>query len=130
VGSPLGDVLALGPDEWLVVGPDGTEGTIERALRAAAGADGAVVDLSSSGAGLLLCGPAARAVLATCCALDFHPRAFGPGQCAATLLAKAPMIIHQLDLTPSYRILVRPSLAEYLAGWLLEGLAAVRVAGR
>ena len=121
--SSFGEVLGLGPDEWLVVGPDGQAGTIEAAVRPglAAGA-GAVIDLSGNRIALLLDGPAARDVLASCVALDFHPTAFRPGQCAQTLVAKAPVVIQQLDERPSYRILVRPSFTGYLVDWLVDGL--------
>lgn len=125
--APLGSILGAGPDEWLVLGNDGDQTRIEAALRALVGArPGAVVDLSASRAVLTLTGPGARDVLATCVALDFHPTRFGPGRCAETLLAKAPILIEQLDDAPSYRILVRPSYAGYVVDWLVDGLIGTR----
>jgi len=126
--SRLGDVLSVGPDEWLIVGPDGSGDTAEAELRAAVAADGAVIPLSGNGTGLLLRGGAARDVLATCCALDLHPRAFAAGNCGATLLGKAPAIVQQLDSEPGYRIIVRPSFAAYVVGWLVQGMISVRAA--
>lgn len=124
--SRWGDVVWLGPDEWLVVGLDGTEYQLEAAVRSATNADGAVVDLSGSRIGLLLSGTHAREVLATCCALDFHQGSFVPGQCAATMIEKAAVLIQQHDATPAYRILVCPSLAMYVAAWLLDGMETVK----
>ena len=108
------------------MGPSGSESTVEATLEAAVAGEGAVIPLSGNGAGLILRGTAARDVLETCCALDLHPRAFAVGSCAATLLAKAPVTIQQVDATPTYRILVRPSLASYVVGWLVQGMISVR----
>jgi len=85
-----------------------------------------VVDLSSARVILELSGPAARDVLASCCALDLHPRAFGPGRCAQTLVAKAPVLLAFVEERPTYRFYVRPSLASYVVGWLLDGMDGVR----
>jgi sarcosine oxidase subunit gamma len=118
-------VLWLGPDEWLVVEPAGREAETEQVVREALAGEGAAVELSSNRTALLLSGPSAREVLATCCALDLHPRAFGPGHCAQTLVAQAQVIIELLDDRPAFRLLVRPSFAAYVAEWLLDGLRAV-----
>jgi sarcosine oxidase, subunit gamma len=73
-----------------------------------------------------LTGPSSRDVLASCCALDLHPRVFGPGQCAQTLIAKAPVLLSQVDAAPTYRLFIRPSLAEYVVSWLVDGMHGVR----
>jgi sarcosine oxidase subunit gamma len=126
VTTRFGDGLGHGPDEWLLVGTDGTEAETVAALGRAVGEDGAVVDLSAARTGLLLAGPAAREVLATCCPLDLHLKVFGPGRCAGTVIAKAPVILQAWEQPAGYRILVRPSYAAYVAGWLIEGLESIR----
>ncbi|WP_042372470.1 sarcosine oxidase subunit gamma [Streptacidiphilus neutrinimicus] len=114
-------VLWLGPDEWLVVGADGAAPTIEHALRRALGDEpGSVVDVSANRTTLELSGPSARSVLEQGCSLDLHPRAFGPGRCAQTTVAKVQLVLDQIDAEPSYRLLVRGSFAQYLADWLLD----------
>ncbi len=115
-------VLWLGPDEWLIVAPDGTEDGIVSDLEQVLDGAGAVVDLSGNRTGIEIRGSRARDLLATCCSLDLHPRVFGPGHCAQTLLQKAPILIDQTD-EESFRILVRPSFAAYVAEWLLDGVA-------
>ena len=61
-------------------------------------------------------GPRARDVLAKGCALDLHPRAFGTGRCAQTLLGRARSILEQLADEPlTYGMLVRNSFAAYVA---------------
>lgn len=126
------DVLWLGPDEWLVVGAKGTERELEALLREAIGAGfGSVVDVSAGRTTLELSGARAREVLASACPLDVHPRAFAAGCCAQTLLARAQIVLHRPGEAPTFRILVRPSFAHYVAAWLLdaiEGPAAVRQA--
>jgi sarcosine oxidase subunit gamma len=118
------DLLWLGPDEWLVVGPDGDARWIERALRSALAAS--VVNVSSARTVLELSGPSARAVLEQGCPIDLHPSVFGPGQCAQTLVSRAEVILHQTDDAPTYRLYVRSSYARFLALWLLDAMQEFR----
>lgn len=114
------EVLWLGPDEFLVVAPhDQSVGLAEDCKKAGAGA---VIDVSMGWVAFDLEGAAAREVLATSCWLDFHPRSFVIGQVAQSLIAKAPVIIWQRSDLPSYRLLVRPSLAAYLVDWLADAI--------
>jgi len=112
-------VLWLGPDQWLVFGAS------EEQLRVALGdTAGSVVDVSANRVAFELSGPGARDVLEQGCGIDLHPRAFGPGRCAQTMLARANVVLHQVDAAPTYRILVRPSFAGYLRSWLRDAAAA------
>ena len=112
-------MLWLGPDEWLVVTPDRRVERIERTLRdALEGQHAALTDVSHSRTVLVLSGPDARAVLAKGCPLDFHPRAFGPGRCAQSRLAKCQALIHQADEAPTFEICVHRSFAQYAWTWL------------
>ena len=118
-------LLWLGPDQWLVVAPDGLQGEIERELREAlahAGTWGSVVDVSDQRAGFTLAGPSAGDVLAKGCSLDLDPRSFGPGRCAQTLLARASVILWRPGAPPVWRLLVPSSFAPYLAEWLLDAV--------
>lgn len=67
-----------------------------------------------------LAGPSARDVLAHGCSLDLHPRVFGPGCAARTMVAKTQVVLAQTDDAPTYRLWVRTSFARYLAAWLLD----------
>jgi sarcosine oxidase subunit gamma len=116
-------VLWLGPDEWLVVtAPD--RGPDAAALRNALGKFSvAVIDVSDARAVIELSGTTARSVLMKGCTLDLHPRVFGSGRCAQTLLARAGIILHQTALdeatkAASYDLYVLRSFAEYLWAWL------------
>ena len=111
--------LWLGPDEWLVVAPPGAETKLLKALRAAlAEARGAVTDVSEGRTVLRVAGTRARDVLAKGCPVDLHPRAFGPGRCAQTRMAKALVIVHQLDEGPTFDLFVERSFSDYLWHWL------------
>jgi sarcosine oxidase subunit gamma len=113
-------VLWLGPDEWLVVADAEPAALAGRLARALASRHAAVIDVSASRAVIALSGPQARTVLAKGCGLDLHERSFAPARCAQTLLARAPVIIHQVAAMPAYRVFVRASFAAYLAEWLLD----------
>jgi sarcosine oxidase, subunit gamma len=118
--------LWLGPDEWLLVDePGGGDALVAGAEEAAGVRWATAVDLSANRVVLELSGPRVRDLLASGCALDLHPRAFGPDRCAQTMLARAQVILERDG--DAFRLFVRPSFARYLAGWLLdvlEGLAA------
>jgi hypothetical protein len=57
--------------------------------------------------------------------LDFHPRAFGSGRCAQTLIHKAGVLVEQRG-DDRYLLLVRPSFAAYVAEWLLDGMLGLK----
>jgi sarcosine oxidase subunit gamma len=122
VARPGGQVVWLGPDEWLVSAAEQAPEALEAALRAAvAPHGGAAVDVSAQRTAVRLQGRHARALLATGCALDLHPSVFGPGSSAQTMLGQVGIVLLALDdRGEDYRILVRPSFAGSLADWLLD----------
>jgi sarcosine oxidase, subunit gamma len=120
--TPAGlKVLWLGPDEWLVVTPEGGEEMLATALRRAVG-DGfaGVVELGSAQTVIEISGPRAREVIAKGCPLDLHPRAFGPGSCAQSRLARSLVTIALVDGTPTFELIVRRSFADYVWRWLTD----------
>jgi sarcosine oxidase, subunit gamma len=124
-----GWIAWLGPDEWLLVSPNDLR-PVEESLRAASQAPMSVVDVSSTRTTVQVSGSGARQLLAHGCALDLHPRVFGPGRCGQTRLALANVLIAapvdlqtDFDLAPTYRVLGRASFARYLSDWLLDAAA-------
>ena len=143
VESETATVIWLGPDEWLITSPYPTPEDLETGLRSAisvgpaddeAGGDGAeftgsVVDVSAQRTTVGLRGQHVRDLLAGGCALDLHPRVFGRGTAAQTLLGLAGVVLMALDDTGThYQILVRSSFAGYLTSWLLDGATEYRTA--
>lgn len=115
-------VLAwLGPDEFLLIGgaADRDPRGMENGFRDCIG--GAAAAITAVGAGFVrleIGGAGARDLLAAGWALDLHPRAFGPGRCAQSHLAKAPVLLLQRDAAPVFEVVVRRSFAGYLRSWL------------
>ena len=114
--------LWLGPDEWLVVGPPGSQADLAARVREAAGDEPvSVTDVSAQRTTLLVAGPRARDLLAHGCSLDLHPRAFGAGRCAQTTLGRTQVVLVARDEPRAgFWVLVRSSFAGYLADWLLD----------
>ncbi len=130
-GNDEASALWLGPDEWWLVvpGPEPEAGPeLADKLRAAlADRFAAVTEVGESRTCIRIAGPKARALLQKGCPLDLHPRAFGAGQCAQTILAKATVTIHLVaDESaaqagaegPIFDIYVPRSFAEYLWAWI------------
>ncbi|MET8976946.1 sarcosine oxidase subunit gamma family protein [Streptomyces sp. NPDC004539] len=115
-----------GPDEWLVLSR-GEPATLTGELKEALGADpGSVVDVSANRTTVQLSGPSARAVLEKGCPLDLHPRAFTPGRAVSTTVGPVPVVLWQVDDSPTYRLLPRASFADYLGRWLIDAMGEYR----
>jgi sarcosine oxidase, subunit gamma len=111
------EALRLGPDQWLVVGAPGSAPAIVAELGGAlAGEHHSVVDTSANRTVVELAGDGRLDLLAQGCALDLHPRAWRPGRCAQTLLARVPVLLQEREAAT--RVFVRASFAAHLAGWL------------
>jgi sarcosine oxidase subunit gamma len=95
--------LWLGPDEWLLLAPEGEASTIATAIaEAVAPLTHSCVDVSHRQVGLEIEGEDAAPLLAAGCPLDLDAAAFPVGMCTRTVLAKceivlwrrAPLIFH------------------------------------
>ncbi len=114
-------VLALGPDEFLVLEGPGRGSDLVGRLRAALDGDGSVVDVSAARTMLRIGGPRARNVLAHGTGIDLDR--LPEGSCAQTLLAQCAVVIFS-DGPPHgaddvLKVLVRSSFARHLEQWLL-----------
>jgi len=120
-----GAIYWLGPDEWLLVEDSvDTEALLLRIEQCCSAIPHfGATDVSGNRARFQLRGPSAREVLMKGCSLDLDPRAFQAGQCAQVALARAGVILHQVDAIPTYRIFPRRSFAEYVWMWLRDAMA-------
>ena len=109
----------FGPDQWLIVAPPAAAMPLMQALNQDAVS---AVDVSDLRAEFELAGPRAGDVLRKGCAIDLHPRVFGPGDCALTSLARVRVALRQTDDGPGYRVLVERSYAPYLWDWLTDAM--------
>jgi sarcosine oxidase subunit gamma len=116
--------LWLGPDEWLVLGPPGAQRDIVAELESVlAGLHHSIVDTTSNRVAIEIAGPRAKDLIALGCSLDLDPRSWRVGSCAQTLLARTQVVLHEREASTS--ILVRPSFANHLVDFLLDGAAAI-----
>ncbi|MGA4845266.1 sarcosine oxidase subunit gamma [Streptomyces sp. G5(2025)] len=115
-------VLWMGPDEWLLVAPDGARHDLLARLRWAVGEEFATVtDVSAQRTTLALSGPLVRTVLAQGCAIDLDARVTPVGSSLNTLLAQAPVtLVVRGEAACRVWLLVRSSFAPYLAAWLVD----------
>jgi len=111
------------PGQWFLVAPRGAEGGLAARAQAALGALATVTDQSHGRTTITLSGTMAREALSHGCRLDLHPRAFGPGRAANTVIAQIGCLLHQADAAPSFELTVFSTLAEPFLHWLLDAAA-------
>ncbi|GAA3562795.1 sarcosine oxidase subunit gamma [Amycolatopsis ultiminotia] len=124
-----GQLIWLGPDEWLVTAEDSAGHELERELGWIVSAyDGAAVDVSAQRTGIRLRGARARDLLSFGCSLDLRSSAFPSGSAAQTALGQTAVLLLALG-EQDLRLFVRPSFAGYLAEWILDAAQEYRPAG-
>ncbi len=122
-------ILWLGPNEWLIVAPDGEASALVTALRQGfSGRHASVVDVSETRTIVTLAGPRSRELLARGISLDLHPRVFPTGQCAETGMSRCNVLLHLVDERPSFDLYVLKSFADYLWRWIELAGADFRIA--
>lgn len=112
-------LLWTGLDQWMLAGAPGEAAGFDD-LAAALSEEAAVVALGDGRAMVRIGGRDARGVLAKLCAVDLHPRRFGPGRCAATRIAHLSATLHQIDDEPTFEIHVFRAFARSLREALVE----------
>ena len=121
------DAMWVQPSAWLLEAEPAQPGVFQAQVAAATAGLGAAVDQSSGRSVIRLVGAPARSVLATCCRLDLHPRAFGPGSAAMTRIAHVACGIRLADSTPTFDLIIGSTYARWLIEELLEASAAYGV---
>lgn len=121
VGTSGGDVLCLGPSDWIVISDRREGGALVRELEAAAaGADLCIADVTQSLCGVAVHEPPARDLLSKGCGLDLHRAVFTPGMCTRTRLAGIVSIVHCADDGRTFRCFVARSHLLYVVDWLTD----------
>ena len=111
--------LPLSPGQWMLVSTeeaqkDSFAGSIADQIEGI----GHVSNQSDSRVCFRLSGPAARAAMAKGCRLDLHPKVVRTGFCAQTVMAQIGVILHQVDDTPTYHMLVYSGFARDFRDWI------------
>lgn len=114
-GGESASALWLGPDETLLLLPDGPwQAVLAGAL---AGLPHSLVDVSHRQVALEVSGPEAEATLAVGCPLDLHPSAFPVGMCTRTVFAKCEIVLWRKG-AELFHIEVWRSFRAYVVGLL------------
>lgn len=117
-----GNVAArLGPDEFLLLGPDG-EGLAAAISADFAGVFHALVDVGHRQAGLVLAGAGAAETLNAGCPLDLGLRAFPVGAATRTLLGKSDIVLLR-RAEDSFHVECGRSFAPYVVAFLRAAAA-------
>lgn len=107
----------LGPDEWLLLGPENTEAEAYAAIEAAVQEPHSLVDVSHRNVGILVSGSLAADVLNAGVMLDLDPKAFPVGTATRTLYAKAEIVLWRKGAN-DFHVEVWRSFTDYLHGQL------------
>lgn len=121
IGAPERFAARLGPDEWLLVAPDGEAAALVATVAAElAGAFHSAVDVSHRNAALTLAGAAVAEVLNAGCPLDLSDAAFPPGSASRTVLGKAEIVLIRPGDGSVWRVECGRSFAPYVRAFLAE----------
>jgi sarcosine oxidase subunit gamma len=121
----------LGPDEWLLSGPESEAAQIAGDVEAAlASLHHALVDVGHARVALSVSGPRAADVINGGCALDLASPAFPVGAATRTLLGKAEIILSKCDDAPTFEIECARSFADYVRDFLLDAARQYRSPAR
>jgi sarcosine oxidase subunit gamma len=113
--------IRLGPNEWLLIGPDGdAEILADRIEAALSGRFYALIDISHRNVGIQVSGRRAAEVLNSGCPLDLADAAFPVGMATRTLLGKAEIVLMKRDDTPVYQVECWRSFSTYVRDYLIE----------
>ena len=119
--SASSTAMRLGPDEWLLSGPEGETAQIAADVgEALSGLHHSLVDISHRHVALSVSGPRAVDVLNSGCPLDLSCSAFPAGCATRTLLGKAEVVVAKTDDLPTFEIECGRSFAAYIRDFLLE----------
>ncbi len=113
----------MGPDEWLLIVPQGEEFATEQRLREAlAGQHIQIVNVSGGQTLLELSGEKVRELLMKSTPYDVHPSNFPVGKAVGTHFAKSQLIIRH-TAEDVWELVVRRSFADYIWLWLQDASA-------
>jgi sarcosine oxidase, subunit gamma len=120
--------MRLGPDEWLLSGPEGEAAQIAVDVGVAlAGLHHSLVDVGHHYVVLSVSRPRAADVINSGCPLDLSPAAFRVGQATRTLLGKAEVILAKTEDLAAFEIACGRSFVAYVHEFLLEAARELRV---
>lgn len=116
----------LGPDEWLLIGPEAEAEALAAGVAAALGTRlHALVDIGHRNAAFEVSGRGAAATINAGCPLDLDIAAFPTGMATRTLLGRAEIVLMRTGDEPTYRVECWRSFARYVGAFLAEAVRGV-----
>lgn len=113
----------LGPDEWLLIGPDDQSNALADEIGAAlAGHFHSLVDVSHRNVGIAVAGREASMVLSAGVPIDLGDAAFPAGSATRTVLGKAEIVVMRPGSDRVYRVECWRSFAPYVRAFLEEAV--------
>jgi sarcosine oxidase, subunit gamma len=113
--------LRLGPNEWLLIGPEADSETIAAEIAAALGERfHSLVDVGHRNVAIEVRGTHAADILNAGCPLDLDAVAFPTGMATRTILGKTEIVLARLDDAPTFRVECWRSFATYVHDFLAE----------
>jgi sarcosine oxidase subunit gamma len=114
--------LWLGPDEWLLIAPEGEMPVLgDRMADALGEVPASIVDVSDRNIGIEVQGAKAAEAINGFCPLDLDAHAFPVGMCTRTVFGKAEIVLWR-TAADIFRIEVWRSFAPYVLGCLEEAM--------
>ena len=111
--------LRLGPDEWLLCGPEAEGNAIADAIEAILrDLAHALIDVSHAHVALSVSGPQAAEVINSGCPLDLSSGAFPPGAATRTLLGNAEIVLSRWVGQAGFEVECGRSFAAYVRDFL------------
>ena len=113
--------LRLGPDEWLLIGPEAEwEATAAEITAALRDRFHSLVDVGHRSVAIEVAGRHAADILNAGCPLDLFDASFPTGTATRTILGKAEIVLARIDGAPTFRVECSRSFATYVHGFLVE----------
>ena len=111
----------LGPDEWLLIGPEADNGSLGReVVGGLAGSFFSLVDIGHRNVAIQIDGPHAADIINGGCALDLDEAHFPSGSATRTLFGKAEIVLIRPNVERTYRVECWRSFAPYVYGLLKD----------
>ena len=120
--------LWLGPDEWLLLAPEGSQDEITAGFARMRNAH-SVVDVSHRNTSVLVEGALAEDVLSAGCPLDLIEAEFPTGMCTRTVIGRVEVVLWRTAVD-TFHVEVWRSFADYLFKFLDEAAREYRVSRR
>lgn len=110
--------LPLAPGQWLLCAPWGRDGRFTEDIAQRVRGIGHASEQSHGRAAFRVRGPSAATLLDRECRLDLDPAVAPTGFVGQTIMADIGVLIHKLDDTLTFDLIVHAGYAEHFIGWL------------